>query len=135
MRIKNINDRNTEFGNSIVIKTKCPTVLNKLEDLDKFKWQKLQNPKFRYSNLSLTLYPDGFFRGILCDGVEKDATQGIEKINAVYSEKGNPFKNLARNFFQKLASLSKTIEIKNPAKLKELLKHRTIAAMLKSIEK
>jgi len=129
MQIKNSNT--IGFGNAVVLKSKNAKDLNNISGMELGKNK--ATSRLNFSNLGAEASPDGYFRGIITNGPEAIAIQGIENL---YSVKDISDKNL----IGKLAEIHSNLlfTIKNYAKEVEIptnLPKKELIAYLKDVLK
>lgn len=139
MEIRN-NHKAIGFGDSVIIKeAKDATLLNMLEENIGLQSRKLSNCQFRYDYLSRCEGKDGFYSGLLVDNEEKEALYSVDKLMRVNFERKTDTlakdNRIVRSLRKNIASLSKTIEIKTPEEVAELLKLKTVDAVIKRFAK
>lgn len=90
--------QNPGFGRAIVIKSKDPKLLERLEHIDFFFWSENKS-KYKYKkNATLGKDKDGFYKGVLADGTEANTLRRFAKLikMAFFNEKDKEYDKLAR---------------------------------------
>lgn len=140
MECKQVNSLAIGFGDAVVIKTKKPIVLNTFEEFDFSNWAHRSHPRFRYEHYIVGgPDKDGFFSGVLCDGPEKDAIHGIEKLSLSNIEK-NKTKDFIDNeiyvdILNRIKSLAPEIEIPTVESLGDISKIKSVKDLIRAFKK